>query len=44
MDVLNSAVDSLMTSSIRDDWMPVILNVADATVTVMKEKAMMTQI
>lgn len=39
MDVLNSAVDSLMTSSARDDWTPVMLNVADATVTVIKEKA-----
>uniref|UniRef100_A0AAY5E9V4 Amyloid beta (A4) precursor protein-binding, family B, member 2b n=1 Tax=Electrophorus electricus TaxID=8005 RepID=A0AAY5E9V4_ELEEL len=31
MDMLNGAVDSLMTSSTRDDWTPVILNVADAT-------------
>uniref|UniRef100_A0A4W4HDQ7 Amyloid beta (A4) precursor protein-binding, family B, member 2b n=1 Tax=Electrophorus electricus TaxID=8005 RepID=A0A4W4HDQ7_ELEEL len=38
MDMLNGAVDSLMTSSTRDDWTPVILNVADATVTVIKEK------
>ncbi|KAF5891752.1 amyloid beta A4 precursor protein-binding family B member 2-like isoform X1, partial [Clarias magur] len=38
MDVLNAAVDSLMTSSDRDSWIPVILNVADATVTVIKEK------
>ncbi|XP_036438810.1 amyloid-beta A4 precursor protein-binding family B member 2 isoform X2 [Colossoma macropomum] len=38
MDVLNSAVDSLMTSSARDEWTPVMLNVADATVTVIKEK------
>ncbi|XP_058240710.1 amyloid beta precursor protein binding family B member 2 isoform X3 [Hemibagrus wyckioides] len=40
MDILNSAVDSLMTSSTRDSWIPVMLNVADATVTVIKEKAM----
>ncbi|XP_072526815.1 amyloid beta precursor protein binding family B member 2 isoform X3 [Salminus brasiliensis] len=38
MDILNGAVDTLMSSSARDDWTPVILNVADATVTVMKEK------
>ncbi|XP_060772600.1 amyloid beta precursor protein binding family B member 2 isoform X2 [Neoarius graeffei] len=38
MDILNGAVDSLMTSSDRDSWIPVMLNVADATVTVMKEK------
>ncbi|XP_076848612.1 amyloid beta precursor protein binding family B member 2 [Brachyhypopomus gauderio] len=38
MDILNGAVDSLMTSSSRDTWTPVILNVADATVTVIKEK------
>uniref|UniRef100_A0A673GBI8 Amyloid beta (A4) precursor protein-binding, family B, member 2b n=1 Tax=Sinocyclocheilus rhinocerous TaxID=307959 RepID=A0A673GBI8_9TELE len=38
MDILNGAIDSLITSSIRDDWVPVMLNVADATVTVIKEK------
>uniref|UniRef100_A0A8C1MBC4 Amyloid beta (A4) precursor protein-binding, family B, member 2b n=1 Tax=Cyprinus carpio TaxID=7962 RepID=A0A8C1MBC4_CYPCA len=38
MDILNGAIDSLMTSSIREDWIPVKLNVADATVTVIKEK------
>ncbi|XP_056627234.1 amyloid beta precursor protein binding family B member 2 isoform X2 [Triplophysa dalaica] len=38
MEILNGAIDSLMTSSIRDDWTPVLLNVADATVTVIKEK------
>ncbi|XP_062865108.1 amyloid beta precursor protein binding family B member 2 isoform X2 [Trichomycterus rosablanca] len=38
MDILNDAVDSLIGSSNRDDWIPVLLNVADATVTVMKEK------
>lgn len=42
MDILNGAVDSLMTSSDRDSWIPVMLNVADATVTVMKEKAVTT--
>lgn len=38
MDVLNGAIDSLMTASSRDDWTPVMLNVADATVTVIKDK------
>ncbi|KAI1887288.1 hypothetical protein AGOR_G00188710 [Albula goreensis] len=38
MDILNGAIDSLMSSSAREDWMPVMLNVADATVTVIKEK------
>ncbi|XP_051982800.1 amyloid beta precursor protein binding family B member 2-like isoform X2 [Xyrauchen texanus] len=38
MDVVNGAIDSLITSSTREDWMPVMLNVADATVTVIKEK------
>ncbi|XP_053087161.1 amyloid beta precursor protein binding family B member 2 isoform X2 [Pangasianodon hypophthalmus] len=38
MDILNGAVDSLMTSSARDTWIPVLLNVADATVTVIREK------
>lgn len=37
--MLNGAIDSLITSSIRDDWVPVKLNVADATVTVIREKA-----
>ncbi|XP_064419287.1 amyloid beta precursor protein binding family B member 2 isoform X2 [Latimeria chalumnae] len=38
MDILNGAIDSLMTSSNKEDWVPVIMNVADATVTVIKEK------
>ncbi|XP_060634423.2 amyloid beta precursor protein binding family B member 2 isoform X3 [Anolis sagrei] len=37
MDTLNSAVESLMASSGREDWMPVTMNVADATVTVISE-------
>ncbi|KAL4641772.1 amyloid-beta A4 precursor protein-binding family B member 2-like isoform X3, partial [Arapaima gigas] len=39
MDVLNGAIDSLVSSSGKEDWTPVILNVADATVTILKEKA-----
>ncbi|XP_041961541.1 amyloid-beta A4 precursor protein-binding family B member 2 isoform X2 [Alosa sapidissima] len=38
MDILNDAIDSLMTASPRDTWSPVMLNVADATVTVIKDK------
>ncbi|KAJ8385172.1 hypothetical protein AAFF_G00192230 [Aldrovandia affinis] len=38
MDILNGAIDSLVTSSDKDDWTPVILNVADATVTIIKDK------
>ncbi|XP_059193864.1 amyloid beta precursor protein binding family B member 2 isoform X2 [Centropristis striata] len=38
MDILNGAIDSLMGSSSRDDWTPVALNVADATVTISKDK------
>uniref|UniRef100_A0A3Q2ZBZ1 Amyloid beta (A4) precursor protein-binding, family B, member 2b n=1 Tax=Kryptolebias marmoratus TaxID=37003 RepID=A0A3Q2ZBZ1_KRYMA len=38
MDILNGAIDSLIGSSNRDDWTPVALNVADATVTISKEE------
>ncbi|XP_039607275.1 amyloid-beta A4 precursor protein-binding family B member 2 isoform X3 [Polypterus senegalus] len=38
MDILNGAIESLMSSSNKDNWTPVIMNVADATVTVIKEK------
>lgn len=38
MDILNGAIDSLISSSNREDWTPVALNVADATVTISKEK------
>ncbi|XP_007496590.1 amyloid beta precursor protein binding family B member 2 isoform X5 [Monodelphis domestica] len=38
MDTLNSAIESLMTSSNKEDWLPVTMNVADATVTVISEK------
>lgn len=38
MDTLNSAIESLMASSSKDDWMPVTMNVADATVTVINER------
>ena len=38
MDVLNGAIDSLISSSNKEDWTPVALNVADATVTISKDK------
>ncbi|XP_012503944.1 PREDICTED: amyloid beta A4 precursor protein-binding family B member 2 isoform X1 [Propithecus coquereli] len=39
MDTLNSAIESLMTSSDREDWPSVDMSVADATVTVISEKS-----
>ncbi|TNN62798.1 Amyloid beta A4 precursor protein-binding family B member 2 [Liparis tanakae] len=38
MDILNGAIDSLIGSSSREDWTPVALNVADATVTISKDE------
>ncbi|CAL1601414.1 unnamed protein product [Knipowitschia caucasica] len=38
MDILNGAIDNLVGSSNREDWTPVALNVADATVTISKDK------
>ncbi|XP_071981245.1 amyloid beta precursor protein binding family B member 2 isoform X4 [Engystomops pustulosus] len=38
IEVVNDAIDSLILPSDREDWTPVIMNVADATVTVIKEK------
>ena len=38
MDTLNNAIESLMTSSSKEDWPSVNMNVADATVTVISEK------
>lgn len=38
MDVLNGAIDSLISSSNKEDWTPVALSVADATVTISKDK------
>lgn len=38
MDVLNGAIDTLIGSSSREDWTQVALNVADATVTISKDK------
>nr|XP_054600752.1 amyloid beta precursor protein binding family B member 2 isoform X2 [Nothobranchius furzeri] len=38
MEILNEAIDSLIGSSNKEDWTPVALNVADATVTISKDK------
>lgn len=38
MDILNGAIDSLRGSSNKEDWTPVALNVADATVTISKDQ------
>lgn len=38
MDMINGAIESLMSNAGKEDWTPVLLNVADATVTVFKEK------
>uniref|UniRef100_A0A673KQ80 PID domain-containing protein n=1 Tax=Sinocyclocheilus rhinocerous TaxID=307959 RepID=A0A673KQ80_9TELE len=38
MDMINGAIDSLMSAAGKEDWTPVLLNVADATITVIKEK------
>ncbi|XP_041838902.1 amyloid-beta A4 precursor protein-binding family B member 2 isoform X3 [Melanotaenia boesemani] len=38
MDILNGAIDSLIGSSSKEDWTPVALNVADATVTISKDE------
>ncbi|XP_052055483.1 amyloid beta precursor protein binding family B member 2 isoform X4 [Apodemus sylvaticus] len=39
MDTLNSAIENLMTSSSKEAWPSVNMNVADATVTVINEKS-----
>ncbi|KAL0974086.1 hypothetical protein UPYG_G00215220 [Umbra pygmaea] len=39
MDIINGAIESLVSSTGKEDWTPVTLSVADATVAVIKEKA-----
>ncbi|XP_054994228.1 amyloid beta precursor protein binding family B member 2 isoform X3 [Sorex araneus] len=39
IDTLNNAIESLMTSSDKEEWPSVNMNVADATVTVIGEKS-----
>lgn len=43
MDTLNNAIESLMTSASKEDWLSVNMNVADATVTVISEKVRRTK-
>ncbi|CAN9514974.1 unnamed protein product [Ophioblennius macclurei] len=38
MDIINGAIESLLTSTGKEDWTPVILSIADTTVAVIKEK------
>ncbi|XP_061685053.1 amyloid beta precursor protein binding family B member 2 isoform X2 [Syngnathoides biaculeatus] len=38
MDILNGAIGSLVATSAKEDWTPVALNVADATVTISKDE------
>ncbi|KAF7651252.1 hypothetical protein LDENG_00113570 [Lucifuga dentata] len=38
MDMLNGAIDNLIGSSNKEDWISVALNVADATVTISKDQ------
>uniref|UniRef100_A0A672YMN9 Amyloid beta precursor protein binding family B member 2 n=1 Tax=Sphaeramia orbicularis TaxID=375764 RepID=A0A672YMN9_9TELE len=39
MDIINGAIESLTSSTGKEDWTPVILSIADTTVAVIKEKA-----
>uniref|UniRef100_A0A3B4BBN8 Amyloid beta precursor protein binding family B member 2 n=1 Tax=Periophthalmus magnuspinnatus TaxID=409849 RepID=A0A3B4BBN8_9GOBI len=38
MDIINGAIESLVNSTGKEDWTPVILSIADTTVSVIKEK------
>ncbi|XP_028315065.1 amyloid-beta A4 precursor protein-binding family B member 2-like isoform X2 [Gouania willdenowi] len=38
MDIINGAIDNLISSTGKEDWTPVILSIADTTVAVIKEK------
>ncbi|XP_037117824.1 amyloid-beta A4 precursor protein-binding family B member 2-like isoform X1 [Syngnathus acus] len=38
MDIINGAIDSLVSSTGKEDWTPVILSIADTTLAVIKEK------
>ncbi|XP_055015517.1 amyloid beta precursor protein binding family B member 2-like [Boleophthalmus pectinirostris] len=38
MDIINGAIESLVSSTGKEDWTPVILSIADTTVSVIKEK------
>lgn len=39
MDIINGAIDSLLSSTGKEDWTPVMLSIADTTLAVIKEKA-----
>ncbi|KAK7922765.1 hypothetical protein WMY93_009667 [Mugilogobius chulae] len=38
MDIINGAIESLVTSTGKEDWTPVVLSIADTTLSVIKEK------
>lgn len=38
MDIINGAIDNLVSSTGKEDWTPVILSIADTTLAVIKEK------
>ncbi|TMS17212.1 Amyloid-beta A4 precursor protein-binding family B member 2 [Larimichthys crocea] len=38
MDIINGAIDSLVSSTGKEDWTPVILSIADTTLAVIKDK------
>ena len=39
MDIINGAIDNLLSSTGKEDWSPVTLSIADTTLAVIKEKA-----
>lgn len=39
MDIINGAIETLLSSTGKEDWTPVILSIADTTLAVIKEKA-----
>jgi len=39
MDIINGAIENLLSSTGKEDWTPVILSIADTTMAVIKEKA-----
>lgn len=39
MDIINGAIDNLLSSTGKEDWTPVVLSIADTTLAVIKEKA-----
>ncbi|XP_020498253.1 amyloid beta precursor protein binding family B member 2 isoform X1 [Labrus bergylta] len=38
MDIINSAIENLISSTGKEDWTPVILSIADTTLAVIKDK------